>query len=160
MKALYPFYTALVFVAFSCATAPQPTVEDEPTTIETASGLTYTYVTKGTGKEVEMGSQVSAYLSLSVNDSVVWNTDGLPDSLFEFDAGNANLIKGFNEMVLLLREGDEVSVTMPAAIAYGEKGTPGFVPPNTPITYAPFRVVKVADPVPAPVQESMDSLEG
>lgn len=157
-----------LFIGASCGNDTKTSTE-EPTTdtetvelespekdvITTASGLSYTYITRGTGKEIQTGSEVSSYLSLLVNGEVVWDTQELPDQLFVFKAGDANLIEGFNEMALLLREGDEVSVTMPPSIAYGETGTAGFVPPNTPITYAPFRVVKVSDPVEAaPINDS------
>lgn len=155
MKVFYLGSIGLFLLAMSCAPKPAEVVDVEKNdTIETESGLRYIYLKKGTGKKVEKGSEVSAYLSLIVNDSVVWNTDGMPDSLFVFEAGAFNLIEGFNEMALLLREGDEVSAYMPAKIAYGEGGTPGFVPPSTPITYNPFRVLKVNDPV----KEAPDSL--
>jgi len=148
MKALYIGFLGLFLLAMSCAPKPQKTVgEVKNDTIVTSSGLRYVYIKKGTGKPVERGAEVAAYLSLIVNDSVVWNTNEMPDSLFVFQAGAPNLIDGFNEMALLLKEGDEVSAFMPPSIAYGEGGTPGFVPPSTPITYNPFRVVKVSGPV-------------
>jgi len=156
MKAMYWFSVIALFCACSCGNRTQPTDETQGNdVIKTESGLSYSYTTRGDGNEVEPGSEVSAYLNLVVNDSVVWNTNELPNQLFVFKAGDPNLIKGFNEIALLLREGDEISVTIPANMAYGEKGTPGFVPPNTPITYAPFRVEKVSSPIEAEPADSI-----
>ena len=42
--------------------------------------------------------------------------DGKP---LKFNAGIGKVIKGWDEMLLLMRVGDEVEVIIPAALAYG-----------------------------------------
>lgn len=146
MKATAFFFVGLTLVLFSCKSqkrSAEQASEKKIDTLETASGLRYYYVKKGDGQEVEPGSTVGAFLNLRVKDKVVWTTASAPDSLFTFTAGRTRLIKGFTEMALLLREGDEVVAIMPPSIAYGSKGMAGFVPPNATIVYAPFRIVKV-----------------
>ncbi len=147
------FYTLLFFasiLSISCTLsetdssvtvdATQKTSYD---TLQTASGLQYYYEKKGNGKKVEVGSKVSTYLSLKVKDKVVWTTDQMPDSVFTFSAGKGQVIKGFDEVTLLLREGDEVVAIMPASIAYGARGMGNMVPPNATLIYDKFKVVKV-----------------
>ncbi|MCK0131482.1 FKBP-type peptidyl-prolyl cis-trans isomerase [Flavobacteriaceae bacterium F08102] len=115
-------------------------------TIKTESGLMYYYLKKGDGRKVERGASVSSYLSLMVGDRVIWNTDQQPDSLFTYLAGSGQVIKGFEEMGLLLREGDEVVAIMPPDIAYGEKGAGALIPPNSTIVYNQWKVKKVTEP--------------
>jgi FKBP-type peptidyl-prolyl cis-trans isomerase len=115
-------------------------------TIQTASGVKYLYLKKGDGPQVVPGSKVGTYLSLMVNDSVVWNTNELPDSLFTFVADSTRLIKGFTEVALLLREGDEIVAILPDSLAYGDKGKGEVIPPNATLVYDQFKVVSVEGP--------------
>lgn len=116
-------------------------------TITTDSGLKYYYVKKGDGQKVDTLSEVKAYLSLSIDGNVVWNTDqGSPDSLFTYIAGYSSLIKGFTEVSYLLRQGDEVVVIIPPQLAYGEQGAGGAIPPNATVVYDKFEVRSVTAP--------------
>jgi FKBP-type peptidyl-prolyl cis-trans isomerase len=114
--------------------------------IQTASGLQYYYLKKGDGPKVEPGCRVGTHLSLKVKDSVVWNTNELPDSLFTFVADSTRLIKGFTEVSLLLREGDEIVAILPDSLAYGAKGAGDVIPPHATLVYDVFKVVKVEPP--------------
>ena len=115
-------------------------------TIQTKSGLQYYYIKIGEGPKVKMGSKVATYLSLKVDDKVIWNTDDLPDSAFTFVADYSKLIKGFTEMTMLLREGDEVLAILPDSLAYGAKGAGDIVPPHATLVYDQFKVLKVDAP--------------
>lgn len=114
-------------------------------TIQTESGLKYFYIHKGNGRKVETGSEVGACLSLMVKDSVVWTSFNEKDSLFTFIANRDPLIKGFTEMVMLLREGDEVVAVLPYSLGYGAKGK-GPIPPFATLVYDKFKIVKVSEP--------------
>ena len=115
-------------------------------TIQTQSGLQYFYLKHGEGRIIEAGSEVGTYLSLQVNDSVVWTTDELPDSLFTFIAGYTRLITGFVEAYWLLREGDEIIAILPDSLAYGAKGAGDVIPPHSTLIYDQFKIVKVGEP--------------
>ena len=116
-------------------------------TIQTASGLKYLHLKKGDGPKVVPGAKVGTYLSLMVDDTVVWNTNELPDSLFTFTADSTRLIKGFTEVSLLLREGDEIIAVLPDSLAYGAKGAGDVIPPYATLVYDQFKVVSVELPV-------------
>lgn len=139
----------LFLITILLLTACGPDAAKQDDVITTASGLQYTYLKKGTGHKIEKGSMVDTYLSLSVNDSVIWNTDESPDSVFRFLAGYDGVIDGFAEMAMLLREGDHVVATMPANIAYGERGAGSAIPPGATLVYNQFQVRKVEAPKPA-----------
>lgn len=115
-------------------------------TLRTESGLKYVYKKFGKGRKIEKGCEVKAYLSLKVNNKVVWNTNTLPDSAFVYTAGVTPLIKGFTEVTALLREGDEIVAILPHTIAYGEKGAGGLIPPKATLVYDEFKVLKVGEP--------------
>lgn len=115
-------------------------------TIQTASGLKYYYEKIGKGRKVEAGCVLGTYLSLKVKDKVVWTSAEMPDSLFTFVAGYSRVIKGFSEVSLLLREGDEIVAILPDSIAYGKKGAGDIIPPYSTLVYNKFKMLKVGEP--------------
>lgn len=120
--------------------------EQAKDTISTASGLKYFYITKGTGRHIEPGSKFSAQLSLQVNDSVIWTTYEDKDSVFTHIAARGGVIKGYDEMALLLREGDNVVAILPSDIAYGDKGSGAAIPPKSTLVYDRFKIMEVSEP--------------
>lgn len=125
------------FVAISC---------DSNKMQQTESGLQYKYWKQGDGQKVEEGSYVKAKLSLMVEDSVVWTSYDSPDSVFTFVVGKSSVIPGFEEMALLMREGDNVYVSIPDSLAYGDRGAGGVIPPNATIVYDRYEMVSVSAP--------------
>ncbi|MBL7852103.1 MAG: FKBP-type peptidyl-prolyl cis-trans isomerase [Cyclobacteriaceae bacterium] len=115
-------------------------------TLTTESGAKYIYTRIGTGRPVETGSKVWTYLALEVNGKEIWNTNGPPDSSFVFVAGKDRMIKGFTEVTLKLREGDEVIAILPPELAYGEKGAGSDIPPNATLVYTQYKMKKVNEP--------------
>lgn len=115
-------------------------------TITTASGLKYVYMAKGNGRQIDSGSRVGTYLSLKVNGQVIWNTNQLPDSTMTFIQGHDPMIKGFVELMGLLREGDKVAAVMPSKIAYGAQGAGNAVPPNATLVYDKVNILHVSEP--------------
>jgi len=115
-------------------------------TITTASGLKYFYITKGAGRKVVPGAKVTAMLSLKVKDSVIWTSYAAKDSCFTYIADRGGVIRGYNEMAMLMREGDDVAAFLPGAIAYGEKGSGKIIPPNATLEYNQFKIVRVGEP--------------
>lgn len=135
-----------VMVVVSC-TAPEKTSEENNIdTIQTASGLQYYYLTKGTGRKVEAGASVSTKLSLLVEDSVVWTSYEAQDSLFSFIVGVDGVIRGFEEMALLMNEGDNVVAILPDSLAYGDKGAGDVIPPGATLVYDRYEMVSVSEP--------------
>ena len=147
MKFIYLLAAVAALSFSSCKTGNKAKTEIAlGDTIQTASGLQYYYLRKGEGRKVETGSKMGTYLSLKVEDNVVWNTNELPDSLFTFVADYSRLIKGFTEMSLLLREGDEVVCILPDSLAYGAKGAGDIIPPHATLVYDQFKVIQVDAP--------------
>ena len=112
MRSTYTILLILAVFLTSCKNTN--TTKEKATTIpidtiQTKSGLRYFYIKHGDGPKVESGDEVGTYLSLMVNDSVVWNSNTQPDSLYTFTANKSRVIKGFNEMVNRIGRGPVIS---------------------------------------------------
>ena len=155
MKSVYSILFLLIFL-ISCQDSSTNKKDKSATidTIQTKSGLQYFYIKHGNGPKVESGDEVRTYLSLMVNDSVVWNSDTQPDSLYTFIADKSRVIRGFNEMAMLLREGDEVVAILPDSLAYGSRGAGNAIPPYATLVYDKFKIVKVVKPEPETEEET------
>jgi hypothetical protein len=146
-KALIALLFLSVFIS-ACKTDKKSSVTNTiaKDTITTASGLKYFYITKGEGKKVVPGAKVTAMLSLKVSDSVIWTSYTSKDSSFTYIADRGGVIKGYNEMAMLMREGDDVAAFLPGSIAYGEKGSGKVIPPNATLEYNQFKIIYVGEP--------------
>ena len=135
--------SALVFV-FSLLLAFSSHAQSD--TVKLASGLRYIILKQGKGGAVSKGDKVLVHYTGRLANGFVFDTseDGKP---LKFNAGIGKVIKGWDEMLLLMRVGDEVEVIIPAELAYGERGVPnrdgeGFlIPPGSPL-YFKMRLMK------------------
>ncbi|MEM8568088.1 MAG: FKBP-type peptidyl-prolyl cis-trans isomerase [Bacteroidota bacterium] len=148
MKYLVPVF---LFIGMACSGPDMNNTELKNDTVQTHSGLRYVYLKRGEGRKVEVGSKLDTKLSLMVEDSVIWNTYSAPDSLFSFVVGVGQVIKGFDEMALLMREGDNVLAILPDSIAYGDKGAGDAIPPNATLVYDRYEIVSASEPRLVPV---------
>ena len=151
IKSTRKIVIALVMLSsifFSCNLEKKSSTTNQQAkdTVTTASGLKYFYLTKGTGRAIEPGAKFSAQLSLQVNDSVIWTSYEGKDSVFTHIAARGGVIKGYDEMGLLLREGDNVVAILPSDIAYGDKGNGTSVPPKSTLVYDRFKIMNVSEP--------------
>jgi FKBP-type peptidyl-prolyl cis-trans isomerase len=108
-------FLAFVFSAF--------TLQAQNDTLTTASGLKYFYLAKGKGPVATPGSKVSVhYTGRFLDEKVFDSSEG--EAPIKLKAGTGQVIKGWDEILLLMRAGDEVEVIIPAALAYGNRGVP------------------------------------
>lgn len=116
-------------------------------TITTASGLKYIFLKEGSGNPAQVNSKVQAYMDLYLNesDTIFWSKATEKDSIIGFIHGKTSMIKGFEELINYLVEGDEVIAILPDSIAYGRKGGNG-MPPATSLVYNPLILKQVSEP--------------
>ena len=147
LKILYILCSGFLIV--SCKTDQKATNKNGITiqdTIYTKSGLKYFYKVKGKGRKIEPGCMVTAVLSLKIKDKVIWTSYKEKDSSFSYIADKGGVIKGYNEMAMLLREGDDVVAILPDSLAYGKKGSGKVIPPNSTLVYDQFKIKYVGEP--------------
>jgi FKBP-type peptidyl-prolyl cis-trans isomerase len=101
---------------------------------KSASGLEYYIIDKGAGAPVKDGDSVPTnyYGVLKANGKMFDNS---------YDRGGATpftvgqLVPGFNEGMTLLNRGGKAVVFIPSALAYGEQGAGGDIPPNSDLVF-------------------------
>ncbi|TFK73972.1 hypothetical protein BDN72DRAFT_789920 [Pluteus cervinus] len=104
--------------------------KDNGTERELSGGLKIFDSKVGAGPAAKKGSSVSMrYIGKLENGKVFdKNTKGKP---FRFRLGKQEVIKGWDEGIIGMQVGGERKLTVPAAMAYGDKGTDGIPPRST-----------------------------
>ena len=102
--------------------------------VTTASGLSYTFTKQGTGPRPQPGDVMVIHgIGRFPDGKEFWNTrtDGVP---YEYTPGVDRVIRGFEEGMREVREGDRIVITMRPELAYGERGNRD-IPPNATLVF-------------------------
>ena len=97
---------------------------------ETASGLRYQIVQKGSGAKAEKGQQVSVHYQGALVDGTVFDSSYKRKEPIEFQLGIGQVISGWDEGLQLLNIGDKARFVIPSDLAYGSAGAGGVIPPD------------------------------
>ncbi len=103
---------------------------------KTENGVEYYINEKGNGPKVEKGNKVEVgyYGVLKADGKMFDNSFGRAQDL-PFSAGMGQMIKGWDEAMLYLHEGDKATVFIPYAQAYGEAGRPPVIPAKADLVF-------------------------
>jgi peptidylprolyl isomerase len=102
--------------------------------LETASGLKYIVVEKGTGKEAQSGSKVKVHYTGYFENGDIFDSSVERGQPFEFNLGQGQVIKGWDEGVALMQVGGKTRLIVPYQLAYGENGY-GPIPPKAKLIF-------------------------
>lgn len=151
MKSLLPSIAIAAFSASVCHALPQTTPASQTATattsapasepvrilnqtITTPSGLHYKFTQLGTGPAPKSGDLMVIHgIGMYTDNKEFWNTrtEAAP---YEFTPGVDRVIKGFEEGMKYVREGDRIVITMKPELAYGARGN-GDIPPNSTLVF-------------------------
>ena len=96
----------------------------------TDSGLRYKIISKGAGKNAEKGMTVSVHYKGMLADGTVFDSSYKRKQPIDFPLGKGHVIKGWDEGIALLQEGDKARFVIPSHLAYGSRGAGGVIPPD------------------------------
>jgi FKBP-type peptidyl-prolyl cis-trans isomerase len=100
----------------------------------TASGLQYKVLTTGTGKQPTSSSdRVTVHYTGQLTDGAIFDSSvkrGQP-ATFRLD----EVIGGWTEAILMMKEGDKWMLYIPSEIGYGERGNGPSIPPYSTLVF-------------------------
>ena len=106
----------------------------QQSTKELESGVSFTYLEKGSGDLVDSLDFVQTNIHLIIEGDTVWST--YKDRVFGFYyLGRPPMITGFNEVLGHMKEGDRVLATIPPELGYGPSGNGPRIPPNSTLLF-------------------------
>ena len=98
------------------------------------SGLKWTVLKEGKGETPKRGDKVVVHYTGWLTNGKKFDSSRDRGEPFKFTVGVGQVIKGWDEGVMRMRPGDRFKFTIPANLAYGERGV-GPIPPNSVLVF-------------------------
>ncbi|MBA3058510.1 MAG: FKBP-type peptidyl-prolyl cis-trans isomerase [Gammaproteobacteria bacterium] len=125
---------SLSFVsAAQAADATLDAAAKEPGAVVSASGLVYRSLKDGVGASPKASDTVKVNYRGTFPDGKEFDSSYKRNQAIEFPLGN--VIKCWTEGVQRMKVGGKAKLTCPSAIAYGERGAGGVIPPNATLLF-------------------------
>jgi peptidylprolyl isomerase len=104
-------------------------------TVTLPDGLKYTEVKVGKGAMPHAGQTAVVHYTGTFLDGRKFDSSRDRGTPFEFVLAQHGVIKCWDEAVATMRVGGRRKLVCPAQLAYGAKGYPGAIPPNTTLKF-------------------------
>ena len=88
----------------------------------TSSGIRYVELQPGSGAQPAVGQIVTTHYEGFLEDGSRFDSSHERGAPFRFTVGRGEVIKGWDELFLLMHKGQKVRVIIPPALAYGKQG--------------------------------------
>ncbi len=93
-------------------------------------------IVPGTGAEAKAGDAVTVnYVGALYHGGKVFDASWKRNEPFPFTLGKGQVIPGWEQGVPGMKVGGRRELIIPAALAYGAKGSPPTIPPNAPLVF-------------------------
>ena len=90
----------------------------------------------GTGPEAKAGESVTVnYVGVLYHGGKEFDASWKRSEPFTFTLGKGQVIPGWDQGVAGMKVGGRRELIIPAALAYGAKGSPPTIPPNAPLVF-------------------------
>ena len=94
------------------------------------SGLGYTILKEGEGREALLGTQVLVHYTGYFKTGKIFDSSVKRGQPFDFRLGAGEVIEGWDQGVAGMKKGEQRLLFVPSRLAYGRQGV-GEIPPNT-----------------------------
>jgi FKBP-type peptidyl-prolyl cis-trans isomerase len=92
-------------------------------------------IREGTGAEARSGNTVTVHYVGTLTDGKKFDSSRDRGKGFSFKLGAGQVIKGWDQGVAGMKVGTVRKLTIPPHLAYGERGFPGAIPPNSTLVF-------------------------
>jgi FKBP-type peptidyl-prolyl cis-trans isomerase FkpA len=103
--------------------------------ITTSSGLKYTDLKTGTGREANPGDTASVHYTGWLMDGKKFDSSLDRKEPFQFRVGAGQVIRGWDEGVTGMKIGGKRLLLIPPQLGYGARGAGGVIPPNATLKF-------------------------
>jgi FKBP-type peptidyl-prolyl cis-trans isomerase len=98
---------------------------------KTETGLRYKITeAKATGRTPKSGETVSVHYTGMLKDGTKFDSSVDRGTPLEFPIGKGRVIPGWDEGIMLLKEGEKARLVIPPYLGYGKRGAGRVIPPN------------------------------
>jgi len=101
--------------------------------VTTESGLQYEVITEGNGAKPTADNQVTVHYHGMLTDGTVFDSSVDRGEPAQF--GVTQVIPGWTEALQLMSVGDKWKLTIPSALAYGDRGAGGLIGPGETLVF-------------------------
>lgn len=99
------------------------------------SGLMYVLRQAGNGPAAQPGREVAVHYEGRLIDGTVFDSSLKRGTPFTFRAGRGEVILGWDEAILQMRQGDKRTLIVPHWLGYGVNGRPPRIPPRATLIF-------------------------
>ena len=85
---------------------------------------------EGHGKEAVKGKEITVHYTGWLEDGTKFDSSLDRRQPLTITLGVGQVIKGWDEGIMLLKEGDAATLLIPSELGYGARGAGGVIPPN------------------------------
>jgi peptidylprolyl isomerase len=117
------------------AAGPVPALPADIQVTTTASGLQYADVEAGTGQAAKAGDTVSMLYTGYLTDGTIFDSNVASGQPFDFTIGQGQVIQGWDEGIVGMKQGGKRRLILPSALGYGSQGAGGVIPPDAELIF-------------------------